>query len=110
MAAAPWRRCSLTWCAAAARCELPRHDETHTRASRALGAAGHRHGAALLVSVAFVMATTARAHLLARGADADVGVPAALYCRQCEFFCPGERHVYRRGVAVGHLVPRANRV
>src|SRR5262249_265664 len=110
MAAAPWRRCSSTSCGAAARCEPPRHDETHPPASPALGAAGQRHGAALLVSVALVMAPTARAHLLARGADADVGIPAALYRRQCEFLCPGERHLYRRGVALGHLVPRANRV
>src|SRR5204862_4180964 len=115
-AAARSRKCFSTWRAAApkpARRVKParrRNDRASTFLRRVLAAPGRRHGAALLVSVALVVAAHARTDLLAGGADADVGLPAALHLHQCGIFRPRWRHVHRRGAVVGHSVPRPARL
>src|SRR5579862_1386383 len=69
-----------------------------------------RHGAALLVSAALVLAAYSRSHLLADGADADVGLSAALRVAELRHVCPRRRRVHRRGAAVGYPVPRPTRL
>src|ERR1700760_1719220 len=77
---------------------------------RGLGAAHRRDDRPLLVPAALVLAAAARAHLLAGGADADVGLSAALYRRELRVLRPCRRHLHRRGAAVGHPVPRPARL
>src|ERR1700722_6498380 len=83
--AARWKRCSSTWRAVAAMPARPRSERRarHQPRSRArlrdFLAPDRRHDRALLVSAALVVAAASRARLLAGGADADVGLPAALY-------------------------------
>ena len=103
---------------------VPRHRARHrrsagggamshaiARACRVLAAPRRRDGAALLVSAALVLAAAARADLLAGGADADVGLPAAATSRRTAgFFAQAARHLHRRGDAVGHPVPRPARL
>src|SRR5271166_7096705 len=69
---------------------------------RPLGAAHRRDDRPLLVPAALVLAAPARAHLLADGADADVGLPAALYRRELRILRPRRRYLHRRRAAVGH--------
>src|SRR3954471_6896022 len=110
MAAATWKRCSLTSPAAPARRGRRRDDHAIARACCVLAAPGRRDGAAPLVSVELVLAAGARPDLLAGGADADVGIPAAIRFAELRLLHAGRRHLHRRGDAVGHPVPRAARI
>src|SRR4026209_1517480 len=64
----------------------------------------------LLVSLALVVAAHPRPDLLARGADADVGLPPALRLAECELLRASRRRLHRRSAAVGHPVPRPARL
>ena len=88
-AARRWRTCSSTSRAAAATdarptgATRPRNERRPGDFDRRalpflLAPQGRRHGAPPLVSAALFLAAHRRPHLLAGGADADVGVPAAL--------------------------------
>src|SRR5665811_1484726 len=105
MGARPWKTCFSTWRAGAGsiarrRNERPRYRRRIFRQSRC------RHGAALLVSAALVLAAHSRSDLLAGRADADVGLPAALRVAECRLLRARRRRVHRLGAAVGHSVPR----
>src|SRR5262249_39215309 len=114
MDATPLKRCSSTSRVAVPTYGKPRSEQASHEAPyriRSLTlydflAPDRRNDRTLLVSLAFIMAATPRARVLARGTDADVGLPAALYRSECRIFRPGRRHLYRRGAAVGHSVPR----
>src|SRR5664280_3756515 len=69
-----------------------------------------RHGAALLVSAALVLAARARPDLLADGADADVGLPATLRVAERRAVRAHQRRVHRRGAVVGYSIPRSARI
>ena len=80
------------------------------RPCRVLAAPRRRDGAAPLVSAELVLAARARPDLLAGGADADVGLPAAVRLAELRLLREGRRHLHRRGDAVGHPVPRPARL
>ena len=104
-----WRRCSSTSRADAANIARPRNDRQRQR-PRFFRQSRRRHGAALLVSAALVLAARARPDLLADGADADVGLPAALRDAERRVVRARDRRVHRRGAAVGYSVPRPARI
>src|SRR5271156_3535734 len=110
MAAALWKKFSSTWRAAAASNARPRNDDTQRRRVGFFSAADRRDDAALLVSVALVMAATARSGLLADGADDHLGLPAILHRAKRRLFCPSCRHLHRRRAAVGHPFSRPARL
>src|SRR6476660_5384259 len=92
MAARHWKKCSLTLRADGDKAR-PRNEQEprdHPRRYRCelLAQPRLRHGAALLVPAAFVVATHSRSDLLADGADADVGFSAALHFTERGIFCP----------------------
>src|SRR5579871_2309400 len=123
------KRCSSTWRAAVPTWVRPRgerderNETRHAQApfsspacregqggGRNFGAPGRRDDPALLVSPPVVMAAAPRAHLLADGADADLGFPAALCRPECGLFRTRRWHFHRRGAVVGHPVPRPARL
>src|SRR5690349_25161098 len=67
-----WKKCSLTW-RAGGDSARPRNDQRRYR-HEFLAQPRLRHGAAILVSAALVVAAHSRFDLLADGADADVGL------------------------------------
>src|SRR4051794_30123263 len=73
-------------------------------------ASHRRDDPALLVSDAVVMAAAGRTRLLAHLADRVVGISADLHRAECGLLRSGRRHLYRRGHAVGHPVPRSARL
>ena len=87
-----------------------RRNDRQRRRPRLFRQPRRRHGAALLVSAALVLAARARPDLLADGADADVGLPAALRVAERRPLRARRRRVHRRGAAVGHPVPRPARI
>src|SRR5437764_1427546 len=95
------KKCSSMWPAAAARSARQRNEN---RGHAAGTAPGGRHGVALLVFVALVLATAAGTDLLARGANADVGLPTALYRRECQLLRARQRHLHWGGAALGYPV------
>src|ERR1019366_3326824 len=104
-----WKTCFSTWRAGAGsiarrRNERPRFRRRIFRQSRG------RHGAALLVSAALVLAAHPRPDLLADRADADVGLPAALRLAECRLLRARRRRVHRLGAALGYPVPRPARI
>ena len=111
--AAPiWRRCSSPLPAAAPKSAeaamrqsaAPRPRLARARADDAgrIGWPHLRPGAALLVRDPLVLAARRRAHLLAAGADADVGLPAELPGPDLELCRQGRRPLHRRRAALGH--------
>src|ERR1700683_3213023 len=120
--AARSRRFSSTWRAAAASGARRHNDRAHSgpllTLPRSWGRAGWgffpapRRGddAALLVSVALVLAAAGRARLLADGADDHLGLSAVLHHAEGRLFCPCRRHADRCGAALGHPVPRPARL
>src|SRR6516165_6565003 len=119
-AATIWKMCFSTSRAAAAKAPgRSRNDHRAAsnnrllacpRSRRVLADAGRRHGVALLVFAALVVATRARPDLLADRADVHVGLPADLH-RQDERHAGARRaDLHRRGDAVGHPVSRPTRV
>src|SRR4051794_11488540 len=109
MAAAIWRRCSSTSLAAPAKRGRPR-DGAIAGARCVLAAPSRRNGAPPLVSAQLILAAGARPDLLAGGADADVGLSAAIRLAELRLLHEGSRHIHRRGDAVGHPVPRSARL
>src|SRR6188768_840924 len=103
MAATRWRRFSSMSRAGA---NGARRRNERTCANHVLAAPRRRDGAALLVSVAFVVGAPHRADLLAHGADADVGLPADLSGEPDQPLRTGRRSAGWRGDVVGHPVPR----
>src|SRR3954471_13926162 len=101
-----WRRFFLTWPEPVA---SRRRNAPRRRLPQRLPPPHRRDGAALLVSLALVLAARRRPDLLAGRADADVGIPAALSRRPAEPRGAGGRRIHRRGAAVGHPVPRPDR-
>src|ERR1041384_2934593 len=109
------RRCSrATAATASSRCfstsragrprRRTRRNERARRRARLLAGAHRRHGAALLLPAALVLAAAARPHLLAGRADADVGFPPALPRPERRLLRSRRRHVHRRRALVGHPV------
>src|SRR5664280_1004550 len=109
MDARPWRKCSSTWRADARTIARPRNDRQRQR-PRPFHQSRARHGAALLVSAALVLAARARPDLLADGADADVGLPATLRVAERRAVRAPQRRVHRRGAIVGYSIPRSARI
>ena len=114
-AGAPWKKCFSTSPAAATKRARRRNDRILRRCARrkrvrVLAAARRGDDAALLVSVAFVVAAADRADLLAHGADDHLGLHPILRDAECQLFRPRRRHADRRGAAVGHSVPRPARL
>src|SRR5437868_14319192 len=105
MAAAIWRRCSSTSSVAPAKRGRRRDDDAIAGACCVFAAPHRCDGAAPLVSAQLVLAARARPDLLASGADADVGLPAAVRLAELRLLHEGGRHFYRGGDAVGHPVP-----
>src|SRR5216683_2416670 len=114
MDAKPSKRCSSTSHAAAPISATPpsergaRHE--FRRRLRDLMAPDRRHDRALLVFAALVVAAVARAHLLAGGADADVGLSATLYRSERGLFRPCRRDLHRCRAVMGYPVPRPARI
>src|SRR6202043_2290408 len=103
MGATRSRKSSSTWPAdAPRRARQPNERGGH---ARILTASGRRDGAALLVSLALLLAAYDRADLLAGRADADLGLLAALRGAKRRLFCTRGRHFHRRGAAMGHPLP-----
>src|SRR5689334_5286131 len=102
MAAAIWRRCSSTSPAAPAKRGRPHGDDAIAGTRRVLAASSRCDGAASLVPAQLVLAARARPDLLAGGADADVGISAAVRLAELRLLHEGGRHFHRRGDAVGH--------
>src|ERR1051326_5662413 len=98
MAAKRWKTCSSTSRAGGVTPARRRNDRERRR-RQFLRQAHFRHGAALLVSLALVVAAYPCSHLLAVGADADVGVPANMRVaeRRWRTVPPRRRRVHRRG-------------
>src|SRR3954447_11563053 len=98
MAAAISKRCSSTSPAAPAKPGRPRNESAVVRANAALhcdlAAPRVRDGAAALVSAQLVVAAPARSDVLARGADADVGLSADVRLAECRL----ARHACRRHI------------
>src|SRR3954452_20453923 len=110
MAAAIWRRGSSTSLAAPAKRGRPRDDGAIAGARCVLAAPSRRNGAPPLVSAQLILAAGARPDLLAGGADADVGLSAAIRLAELRLLHEGSRHIHRRGDAVGHPVSRSARL
>src|SRR4029079_10696091 len=119
--AAPiWKRSSSTWRATPAygrrRNEragadaIPSRGAGHPLPPRVFVGARLRHGAALLVPAALVVAARARSHLLADRADVHVGLLADVCRPTGRRRCACRSDFPRRGDAVGHAVPRPARV
>src|SRR5882672_2319111 len=100
MAAAIWRRCSSTSSVVPAKRGRPRDDGAPAGTRCVLAAPCRCAAAALLVSAPFVVAARTRPDLLARRADADVGLPAAVRLAELRLLHEGARHLHRRGDAV----------
>src|SRR5664279_2785057 len=97
MAAAIWKRCSSTSPAARAKRGRMRDERSIACACCVLATPRFRDGAAPLVSAQLVLAARARPDLLARRADADVGLPAAIRLPELRLLHEGRRHLHRRG-------------
>src|SRR6266566_5029808 len=110
MAAPIWRRCSSTSYVVPAKRGRPRDDDAIAGTRCVLAAPCRCDGAAPLVSAQLVLAARARPDLLARGADADVGLPAAVRLAELRLLHESGRHLHRRGDALGHPVPRPARI
>src|SRR5690349_21491685 len=114
MAATIWKTCFSTSRAAAAKAPGRPHNDhraasnnsliAYARFSHILADACRRHGVALLVPAALVVAARARPDLLADCADVHVGFPANLH-RQDERHAGARRaDLHRRRDVVGHPV------
>src|SRR5262249_25404179 len=89
----------------------PRTVRTYrARSGRILVRARGRHGGALLVLAALVLAARVRPDLLADRADVHVGVPADLHRSVRRAAGARRTDVHWRSHAVGHFVPRPARV
>src|SRR5262249_34893607 len=95
--------------AAARRSKRRRNERACGIGGRIFCAPDRRHGAALLVSAALVLAADAGADLLAGSAAIHVGFPAALYFKQRGILCPRGCHLHWRCAAVGYSVSRPAR-
>src|SRR6185437_671088 len=109
MAVKRWKKFSSTLRAAAADNTRPRNEQSGHR-SWFLAQPRRRDGAPLLVSAALVLAAHSRSRLLADGADADVGLFAALRVAKRRVLRARRRRVHRFRAAMGHPVPRPTRV
>src|ERR1051325_10066618 len=110
MAAAIWKRCFSTLPAAPAKRGRWRDDGPIAGARCLLAAPRRRDGAAALVFAQLVLAARARPDLLAGGADADVGLPAAVRLAELRLLHESRGHLHRCGDAMGHPVPRSARL
>src|SRR5689334_17054231 len=111
MAAPIWKKYFLMWRAAPAspnRRGRRRYDpaKRDSLSSGLFVVACVRHGAALLVSAALVVAARARSDVLANRADEYVGLVADLYWSTKRRARAGGTNLHRRGDVVGHAVPR----
>src|SRR5580704_4081235 len=115
-----WKRCFSMWRAAAPMSARPPNERAARRAPRprarpfapavTLLATDRRNDRALLVSVTLIVAAAPGIDLLAGGADADVGLSAALHRSERRLLRPRRRHLHRRRAAVGYPVPRPARL
>src|ERR1700722_11084413 len=114
MAAARWKKSFSTWHAGATkRARRPSNhhhqDHAHRKRVRLFAAARRGDDPALLVPPAFVLAAADRADLLARRADDHLGLDPVLRDAEWRLVRSRRRHADRRGLAMGHSVPRPAR-
>src|SRR5262249_24329851 len=94
-----WKRFFSTWPAAGS--GRPPSEQPPGLELRHFRPPRRRDDRALLVPAALVLAAPLGTHLLAGGADDDVGLPAALYRNEFGVFRPRRRHLHRGRAAVG---------
>src|SRR6202050_4481812 len=85
-------------------------EHTHRERARFLAASRRSDDTALLVPVAFVLAATGRAGLLAHDADDHVGFHPILRDAERELLRSRGGNADRRGAALGHSISRAARL